>query len=198
MSIIVNDSFTGANTNPIGGIYTTVSGASWNNIQIVSHLAEGTVANNNNAVVDTTNTYANDQYAQITIGSPVNANQFYLLILRCTNPTNGSFNFVNWGFGQANTGANPALQFIPATGQIPLGLSATSPQIGDVYRFSVTGQLYSVYKNGILLGTYFDPSGNCTSGQPGFGFFCDAGGGADGTISNFTTGNSGTGVAWVV
>lgn len=184
MAIIVNDSFARANANPIGGIYVTGYGD--NAVQIVSDQALASTGVSNNSAFDTTNSYPNDQWCQITIAAPVNGSSSeWQLNLRATNVLLSSnqhaYMHLDYGSSVASFGIN-------TEGNLYQPTLNTAIAAGDVYLFGVQGQVYSFYQNGALIGSYTDSNAYATTGVPGFGFY-PSGVVADSVISNWQSGN---------
>lgn len=182
MTIVVNDSFSRANANPIGGIYTPFFGVGA--VQIVSNAAQGTLTNATSAVADTLNAYPNDQWCQVT-ASAVSGTGVFELYLRSSNVTNSGNTYASWHITQGSTSTNLNT---PAVGVIATIVLNTLPAPGDVYYFQVQGQLYSFYQNGTSVGTFLDMNSYVSSGSAGFGFYETSSISAV-SISNFQAGN---------
>lgn len=164
MALIVNDNFTRANANPIGGIYGTVAGNGA--VQVLSDAAFGTSANGFSGVADTTNSYPNDQYAVITCGLTLGFLYNYVTV-RCSNTTS-SPSEAEFVIGNGSTAASLIIRVASTPTTVATPTLNTVPTAGDTYQLSVIGQLYSMYQNGALVGTYTDGSVRLTSGSCGF------------------------------
>jgi hypothetical protein len=162
MTTIVNDNFNRANANPIGGIYSTLAGR--NAIQVSSDTAVGTVVNSSSGVFDSTNSYANDQYASITLALTIS----FLtssVIVRCTNSSTTQAEFT---VGNNSTASALIIRVSGTPTTVATPTLNTVPTTGDTYTLVVAGQLYSMYQNGALVGQYSDGSSSLISGTTGF------------------------------
>lgn len=180
-TIVVNQTFSGS-ANPVGGIFSTAFGNS--DVKVVGGLAEATALSTSCLCYDNSNTYTNNQSAQITIGGTPANGAAYAVILRITNPTNSSLLFAQWVITQGGT-TGGWFQIVPNTGHLMTPILNSPVQAGDRFLLSVTNQTYSFFQNGFLLATYTDPSAFCVGGTTGMAFFSGTAL-TDGQVTNFT------------
>ena len=185
MAIVLNDFFNRAAANPIGSPYSTLSSVA-NAIQIISYgVVEGTVTASSNAVFDSVDTYANDQYCSAQmLGSWANGAVLWLLI-RLTNTVSGARMAVAQGATTAGLNFYNGSGFNASSHTWTLNTTAAG---NDNYRFQVQGQVYTLYQNGVSCGTYTDGGSTVTAGTVGFGFFT-TGVLANSQIINFQAGD---------
>ncbi len=145
-----------------GGTLQTVSG------NLCEAAASGTwgVSLYDGTVVAPGGVLPNDQYAEITLAtwtqSPT-VSQFYLFVR--SSATIG--NFAGW---HIVNGASNSELFIVTGGTTKNSLSNTcSPAQGDVWRLSVTGNVYTLTQNGSVISTFTDSGNYLTSGYVGLG-----------------------------
>ena len=154
MSVLYSETFTGANANPIGGVWTTGSG--WAALQRISNLVDGT-SGDSGAYVSTV-VPPNDQYSKVTLGA--------------------AFTTDGGPFVRAATGAKTHyLLDIAASCQlyrVSAGVYTTigaafshTAVIGDVYEIRAVGTTISGWINGVQQRTVSDA--NIASGR--FGIF---------------------------
>jgi len=185
MSIVLNDSFSRANANPIGGIYTTMDGQSA--LKIVSDVVEGATSGVDCIAADTSNSYIPDQYCQITIGTVSGGGIEFYCFVRVTSPT------VNWSAARFDVSALSTTAHLRIyIGESPTVVATvtlnTQPANGDTYGLSVSGQGYTMTQNGSVVGTYTDGSNRLTGGTIAMGI------GAPSTLGNATISNLQAGV----
>ena len=191
MTIIVNDNFTRANANPIGGIYSTLTGVSA--IQLLSDVAEGTATAASNGCIDTSNTYTPDQWCSATVGGTWANGANVWLLIRMTQASSG----VRITLGQGSTTAT--LNFYNGSSfnaNTYIWNLNTPSTTGDNYLIWVNGQNYYLAQNGASCGNYFDAASTVTSGTVGFGFFT-TGVLANSVLSLFQSGNATNSLAWI-
>lgn len=190
MSIILSDNFTRANANPIGGIYLTVN--TMNPVQLVSNVAEGTVASSNNGVYDSVNAYPADQFSAVTINAVGGGGSFFCMV----RITGGVQSFAYWYYSDNTSGLfNLYSGGVQIVNNYPIGLN-TPGAAGDVFKLQVQGQTYSFIRNGAVVNTYYDSTASLTSGSPGFSIFPTATL-SQNTLSLFQAGNLANSLAWI-
>ncbi len=180
MSIVLNDSFSRANANPIGGIYSTVSGQSA--LKIVSDVVEGSTSGVDCVSADTSNSYIPDQYCQITVGTVSGGGIEFYCYVRMTSPT-GTWSAARSDVSAGSTTAHLNIYIAETPTLVATITLNTNPANGDTYQLSVTGQLYTMSQNGSIVGTYTDSSNRLTGGTIAMGI------GAPSTLGNATLSN---------
>lgn len=191
---LVNDSFPGADANPIGGIYTTLVNAAA--MQRLSHVAQSTFGIALNGVVDDTNTYSNDQFSSITVAvlgstGPSDAVDVYVRV------NNSTAALIRWRIVQGTTGTT-LLWFTngSTSGSIATpALLTNAPVSGDVFELDAVGQIYTLWHTPVStgiryeVGAYTDGGTHVAAGNAAFAILIETGTLAHTTIGNFTAGN---------
>ena len=154
--VTINDGvFTGGTLKTVSGnLCEAAAVATWG-----CSLYDGTVAAPGGVL-------PNDQYAEITLATwtqSTTVSQFYLFVR--AGASNG--NYAGW---HIFNGTNDSELFIFVGGTTKAARSNTcSPAQGDVWRLSVTGNVYTLTQNGSVISTYTDSDHYLTSGYVGFG-----------------------------
>lgn len=164
MAIILSDTFSRANADPIGTPYVTMG--SHSPLQIVSTAAEGSVLASNCISIDGSNPYsASAQYCKFIMGAFSNGSQMSL-ILRGTAASDA---FIDWRFVQGSA----VSQFEWRQNSTTNG-TFSSPALNtvaaalDTYTFQVVGQQYTGFQNGVQIFTFNDTLAKLATGTPGF------------------------------
>lgn len=184
MSLPQSDDFNRANSNPIGGNWTTGFG---DDCQILTNKFLGTQGFYNSALWNA-DAFTNDQYSQCTIWDQGGSG---LLVysgptVRLTAGGTGYIALCNTsgsGFGPGDI----ILQYITSrTGGVGLATYPNTCNIGDTIKLTIVGTTLSTYVNGSLIGTVTDSS--ASSGSAGLGAYTDKGFLDDWTGGNIISG----------
>ena len=115
-------------------------------------------------------TFANDQYSELTLRTLTNTSNYLHPIVRATP---GALTWyqanITGATGIRNTTTCIIYKIIAGTAtQIGPICSGVTPQVGDVFRLSVVGNVLTLFQNGFVLLQVQDLSNAITSGYPGF------------------------------
>jgi hypothetical protein len=160
---VSSDNFTRAN-GPLGAAWTTPLGGS--PAQIVSNFAEATVPGTAAYAVYTATAFAPDQYSEITVQTLATNNNINPGVRRSTSALTGYIGNIAGPLGSASTAAI----FKEITGVFTqIGPTVTvTPQVGDVFRLSVVGNVLSLFQNSFMVLQVEDVNNSITSGSPSF------------------------------
>lgn len=180
MGQLVADSGVGANANPIGGNWTTLT--SFAALQRLINTITGGTAATDCAAKYTGTAFPDDQYAEFTVGA---TNDLGILV-RCQG--GDAYGYMLLGNSLGGSGG----EFIRWASASYIGIQTAEGTWanGDVCRIEITGASPStmkVFKNGVILpigGTATDSSGPQTGGLPGSFVF-----GTGGAFTNFAAGD---------
>ena len=192
---VLNTSFPGADVNPIGGIWSTLTNFAYLGIKQVSNQATNINAGAYSGVYDNTNTYTNDQYCIVTMGnfgSYLGIGDLAGPVVR-VNEAAGSA--IRWQVQQGTKNTNLAYAsggtFSNIQSSIQLNSAAAT---NDIFELDAVGQVYSLYHTPIatgvqyLVGSFTDGGSHVTAGT--IGFVMNEQQFADNTvITNVTAGN---------
>ena len=205
---LASDNFQRANENPLsgGGVWTS---AVLNGMQIVSDLAETTVASATNGSAYTGITWPNDQYSEVTCAPgfvAAGANYYVIPMVRIGGTLSSPTCYLVFVSG---TGAVILEKYVSGTltnlsGSATPAFPTVTVHDGDVFSLKVIGTTLSVWQNGQLVCTCTDSA--IASGSAGFGAFAttilaDAqislwAGGATGYAVTGNVGVAGATVSW--
>lgn len=164
MSTILSTVFPGADANPIGSPWTTITGAQ--PIKQVSHVAKCSTTGSC-AVADNVNSYPADQWSRVFLGLNSGTGAFFSARVRVST---GTPSWVTWQGKEGTTGASLLWRTNATTsGTFQTQLLTTLPVGGDIYYLGVQGNTYTMIQNGVTIATYTDGTAKVTSGHAGFG-----------------------------
>lgn len=172
---LVIDSFTRANENPLNPAHWSTP-AGFAAMQLVSNAAEPSSIASACAADYTGVPAPADQYAEITIGNVITANDDVSAIVRQT----GTFGYFADVVGPLGAGAQIVLVVVNHSGQFTLGTFTGAVNIGDIIRIVAIGTSISVYQNGVLVPGLSVTDATVVAGSFGIGANCPA------TLSNAT------------
>ena len=136
-------------------------------IQVVGNLAEPTATGVDCQAVYTGIPFSNDQYAEVTLAALGSSSFASPLVRAGTNALTWYEIGVGGPTGSAFT--STAIYKRVANVQTQIGPSIqVTPQVGDVFRLSVVGNVLSLFQNGFLILQVQDYSSSISSGSPGF------------------------------
>lgn len=184
---LATDTFNRANGG-LGANWSTPTGGTAQ--QIVSNNVESTVTNSYNAQYYNAASFSTDQYSEVTIGTLAASNYMGPIVRMQPGSNSGYVAQINGPTGSANTTAILLTMTNGVTTNIAtnFGGVTTTPQIGDVFRLSVVGNVLSLYQNGTLVLQGNDVNNTYMTGQPGmFNYSATIG---NSQISKWTGGNA--------
>lgn len=160
---LASDTFHRADANPISGNWIAIG--SYAEPQIASFLAESSIVTGNRAIAaysDGVIVWPNDQYSEVTLATL--SNDGYMgPSVRCLIDGYGIFL-------QGPLGAANSCYLQDLGGGTTFAIFTLTPQLGDVIRLGVVGNVLTLSQNGTSIGTYTDTSNTFTSGAAGIGF----------------------------
>lgn len=164
MSILYSETFAGASANPIGGVWTTVSGESAMERDVTTSCAGASAASNCGAYTSTVP--PNNQYAKLVYNSATTQGDGGPIVRAAT----GAETFYLADFDR---GSSFLQLYLSSAGTFtPLGTGAAWSHVnGDVLEIRAIGTTISIWLNGVQKDSVTDSS--LTSGR--FGMFASGG-----------------------
>jgi hypothetical protein len=180
-----------ANENPLSnyGHWTTATGQTA--LKLASSVIEPSAGSSTScAAIFTGAILNNDQYVSETIGTLANLG-YVNLLLRASTSAATWYEFDVAGPTASQYVNGEIAKLVVGTVTNFEHLLNTTPQIGDVYTFSVVGNVLSVYQNGGLIASTVDYSSAISSGYPGLleGSYGSSNT-ADAQVTAFSAGNA--------
>jgi hypothetical protein len=140
--------------------------------------------------------FSNDQYSEVTLKTlTASVSDYAFPIVRCATGAKTFYQAVmtatmnmpaTISIDKIVAGVESSLSSVP----VPGSTFALTPEVGDVIRLSVIGNVLSVYLNGFLVGQIQDYASTIASGNPGIGLFA-ASNVTHAQISSWAGGNAG-------
>jgi hypothetical protein len=121
---------------------------------------------------DGVHVYQNDQYGQVQIAGGLTSGVSYAIVLVRCSGSGGSFQgyeFITDG-SAAGAGHTELYKYLAGVGSVKANF-LTGFTTNDVMKIDVVGNLFTVYKNGVSIGTFTDSVSPIASGAPGCGVF---------------------------
>jgi hypothetical protein len=168
------DSFTRAD-GALGANWTSCGGNA--GYTVATNAAASSNASVEEAVFWNAASFANDQFAQVTI-SQMASNSYIGPAVRCSTGSGGNY----YGF-YADTATRYIVRVV-AGAYTSLATTGTGFSNGDVIRLEVVGTTISAYINGVLWTSVTDS--NLTSGSPGMTSWANNN---SGRVDDFTAAN---------
>ena len=140
-------------------------GANWtvalgSNMAIVSNEVKTTVASTDQFAFWNADTFANDQYAKVVVGSATGSESKTIAAVRCSGVGSGTFKC----YWARKDGIH---RFSPGYAALGGG-DLTGLTVGDVLEIRVSGDQITRWRNGVQFGSAVTDS-NIASGKPGMG-----------------------------
>jgi hypothetical protein len=151
--MVASDNFDRANSNPIGGNWTTATGCIA--IKDISNGVAGVNTYAGNCAYWNANSFNNDQYSQIKV---LDTAGFPGVILR---------HGTNYYAAGVTSATRINIWRYDAGAFTNLATINTAVAVNDIFKADVVGTVITVYINGVPVGNYDDTGSSIVSGPPG-------------------------------
>lgn len=135
---------------------------------------------------DNSNTYPNDHYSKVRIGTVATGNAFVGAMTRAAGTGDASYdNYTAYTDGASGGGSTELVEYLNGS-QTVLRNYATTFTTGDWYDLQSKAGIHEAFKNGVSLGTHSDAT--LASGSAGI-WFWDVSAGATPTLTEWESGD---------